>query len=193
MTPARELIRRGLLVFPPPGTQFPGRNGRKKAYVVDTRGAGADPVLRRWIVEALLGELHAGPPFDVVGGISKSGTAWAAWAAWAEDLPFANILLDAPRASGLQRQVEGKIAGRRVVLVDNWIRSGASIRRAAEVVADAGGEAVAAVAIVSSGPVQLGLPVRAAWDIGELLRAAGRRNGGSAAVSLSEPVGEERR
>lgn len=170
---AIEVVRLGLIKFPVPGTVFPGRLcGTDKTYVIDARGAGSYPVLRRIIVAELLKEASLLPDFDVFAGISKSGTVWAAWSAWATDTPFANVLLDGPRASGLQREVEGEVSGQRVVLVDNWIRSGTSISKAIDVIQRAGGIAVGALTIVRNHDVNLTIPLRSPWTIGDLLEAA---------------------
>jgi orotate phosphoribosyltransferase len=171
---ANRAIELGLLKFPPPGTVFPSRGSGNtgKAYVIDARGAGSCPELRRIIVEALLEHAAGLPTFDIFAGISKSGTVWAAWCAWAAGYPFANVLLDGPRASGLQREVEGDVTAKRVLLVDNWVRSGDSIAKAADVVTRAGGIPVAALTVVRNGNVNLALPLASAWAIAELLDAA---------------------
>lgn len=136
---AGDAVRAGLLHFPASGVSLPGRKAGVKDYVINTRGAGALLELRGLIVTALSATALEAPAFDTVGGVAKAGTAWGAWLAWAMDKPFANILLDGPRASGLRREVEGDVAGRRVLIVDNWARSGASLRAAATVVERAGG------------------------------------------------------
>lgn len=167
-----KAIKAGLLVFAPPGTGFPGRGADSLPFLIDSRGAGTKLELRELVVKGLAAEAAACTPFDVIAGVAKAGTPWGAWLAWAKRLPFANVLLDGPRGSGLQREVEGDVGGRRVALVDNWVRSGASIRQAAEVVKRAGGTPVAVLAIVKTGEPNVGLPVRAIWEIGELLGAA---------------------
>jgi len=166
-------VRLGLLKFPAAGTTFPGRStGGPKKYVIDTRGAGMNPALRRVIVTELLKECGQLPAFDVLGGISKSGTIWAAWAAWASNKPFANILLEGKRESGLQREVEGDVQGLRVLLVDNWARSGNSILKAAEVVSRVGGIPVAALTVVRRDDIGLPFPLSSPWTISQLLDAA---------------------
>jgi orotate phosphoribosyltransferase len=172
MNDAQLAVHYGLLRFAPPDKPFPGRNGVAKPFVVDTRGAGVHLPLRTLVVERLNAQAMASPAFDVVAGLAKSGTVWAAWLAWHMDKPFANVLLDGPRASGLQRQVEGEVAGKRVLLIDNWVRSGTSIRQAFDIIKMAGGHPVAALAIVRRATLDLGLPFFAAWDLAELLEAA---------------------
>lgn len=169
-----QAINLGLLKFPPPGEFFPGRGGASKHFVIDTRGAGTILPLRRLIVDEMQAIFRALPPFDVLAGIAKSGTVWAAWVAWANDLPFANVLLDGPRSSGLQREVEGDISGRRVLLVDNWMRSGDSFVRAKEVVLRSGGRPVGGITIVRFSEKEIGLPMESIWELKDLLLIAKR-------------------
>lgn len=176
MNPAAA-VQAGLLVFPPNGGTFPGRGVEPLRFLVDSRGAGANLPLRAMIVEGLCAAAAKSPAFDVVGGVAKAGTIWAAWLAWMEAKPLATVILDGPRSSGLQRQVEGDVAGKRVLLVDNWIRSGVSIDKAADIVAKAGGDPVGVVAIARTGAPPIGLPLQAVWDVEELLAAAGGRVG----------------
>lgn len=171
MTRESRAIDLGLIRFAPPGRPFPGRGGNPKPYVVDTRGAGSNVGLRDLIVDQMRAARAAFPDHDVVAGIAKSGTIWAAWLAWAEGLPFANVLLDGPRASGLQREVEGDVRGRRVLLIDNWARSGRSLREGIDVVDRAGGRAIGVLTVVRDQPVDLGIPHLGAWELKDLLTA----------------------
>jgi orotate phosphoribosyltransferase len=174
------VIQAGLLVFPPKGNGFPPRNGRPLPFLIDSRGAGTDIPLRNMVVEGLRVRLQDMPQFDVIGGISKAGTIWAAWLAWVEQRPYATVILDPPRQSGLQRAVEGEVAGKRVLLIDNWVRSGASVVKAIDVVTQAGGVAVGALAIVTDGMAAAGVPLQAIWHIDELLCAADKAGKGRA-------------
>lgn len=172
MSNAHDAVARGLILFPPAGQTFPGRHGGTKDYVINTRGAGAILELRALIVEQLSRCAESGPEFDVVGGLAKAGTSWGAWLAWVLNKPFANVLLDGARASGLQREVEGDVASLRVLIVDNWTRSGRSLAQGATVVERAGGRCVGGLTVVRHGRAECGLPLQAAWSIGELLSAA---------------------
>jgi orotate phosphoribosyltransferase len=173
MTTARMAVQLGLVKFSPSGQSFPGRSGGSpKSYVLDTRGAGSHLQLRELILEELRKQARTLPRFDVFGGISKSGTIWGAWCALLENIPFANILLDGARESGLQRDVEGDVVGRKVLLVDNWIHSGDSILKATEVIQRAGAVPVAALSVARHCTVSLPIPIASAWTITELLDAA---------------------
>lgn len=168
----RAAIDAGLLVFAPEGTCFPARGNRSLPFLINSRGAGTNLPLRRMIVDGLSACLPTLPEFDVIGGISKAGTVWAAWLAWAGHRPYATVHLDAPRSSGLQRVVEGEVAGRRMLLVDNWIRSGSSLAKAVEVVKQVGAIPIGALAIATDGVAEVGIPLKAIWHIDELLSAA---------------------
>lgn len=168
----RKALELGLLRFPPAGEFFPARGGGRKLFLTDTRGAGVKLALRKLIVEEMRERLSAFNSFDVVGGLAKSGTMWGAWLSWICELPFANVLLSGPRASGLQREVEGDVTGKRVLLIDNWIQSGSTIRKGQDVIQRAGGTAEGVLVIVRFKKGDLGIPVEAIWELEELLNAA---------------------
>lgn len=175
-TTAQSAVGLGLLRFPPPGQSFPGRRGGAgKRFLVDSRGAGADPRLRALILAELGINLHSLPaPPQAIAGLAKSGMTWGAWLALLTGLPYATVLLDGPRSAGLRREVEGEIGGLRTVLVDNWVASGASLVQAAEIVGRHGGEVVGALAVSGSATPALSFPVRVALDLRSLLLAADR-------------------
>lgn len=170
-----NVLRLGLLRFPEEGKTFPGRHGNAKQYLIDTRGAGTKVDLRSAIVKRLqmrLAEIRtATKSVDVIAGLSKSGTIWGAWLAWQEGLPFANVLSE-PRSAGLQRQVEGDVQSRSVVLVDNWSRTGTSVNTACSAVSSCGGSVVAILTIVSHPSVSVAAPLYSGWQLRELLDGA---------------------
>ena len=170
----REVVLQGLLRFPSAGKTFPSRSGSGKNYVLDTRGAGANLELRRLVVNALQTQAESCSPFHVIAGLAKSGTIWAAWLAWEMEIPCVSVLLDGRRTSGLQREVEGDVAGKLILVIDNWARSGDSIRKASEAVKRAGGTPVAALTIARNSDLDLGLPFRSVFEIEDLLAVAER-------------------
>ena len=174
MTDSRiqEVLKQGLLLFPPVGESFASRGGEKKLFLIDARGAGVKLTLRKAIIEAMCERLSNFNSFDVVGGVAKSGTMWGAWLSWTCELPFANVLLDGPRASGLQREVEGEVAGKRVLLIDNWIRSGSSIRKGQDAIQRAGGTVEGVLVLVRFKKENLGIHVEALWELEDLLNGA---------------------
>jgi orotate phosphoribosyltransferase len=141
--------------------------------VVDTRGLGTRPHL-----EALIAATIATNAVDagatLLGGVANSGTAWAASAARAAGLPHCNVLVDGPRTKGLGRHVEpDDIAGHRMVLIDNWLSTGGSLRTARRIVESLG--ATVCGAIVVSAATEVidldGLHVAVLWPR-DLLQAA---------------------
>lgn len=173
-TSASQAVALGLLRIAPAGTLFPGRAGGVGTPVIaDVRGALSQVQLRCLIVDCLEKALQkACPDADVIAGVAKAGIAWAALLAWRAQKPCAVVNLDGPRASGLQRQVEGDVDGRRVALVDNLVRSGASLDLASRVVADVRGHVVGALTIVGDPGVRLGFPIQSLWSLRELLEAS---------------------
>ena len=138
---AKTAVQLGLLRVAPAGTTFPGRKGASgMAWLADIRGALAVPPLRRLIVRTLSQRIRREyPNAEMVVGLSKAGVAWAALAAWDLALPGGVVHLDGPRQSGLQRQVEGAVAGRSIVLIDNLTRTHFSLIKAAQIIeAEAG-------------------------------------------------------
>ncbi|MCB1088041.1 MAG: hypothetical protein KDM63_13405 [Verrucomicrobiae bacterium] len=172
-TNARAAVRLGLLRFPPNGTGFPGRKGRPpKPYVVDARGAGALPGLRRLIVDALKHRISNFGGIEAVAGLATSGMIWGALVAEACGLPYATIRLDGPRPSGLRREIEGEIRGLRTILVDNWIRSGESLVQAALIARREEVDVAGTLVISGRIPEDFALPILTAFPLGDLERAA---------------------
>lgn len=130
--------RQGLIKFSAQQS-FANRNrpgGR--SFLVDSRGSGTNLTLRRMIINALTEGLFTLPECGVIGGVANSGTQWAGILSHKFNMPFANILKE-PRKSGMKRQVEGDIYGKKVVLVDDWMDTGGSILTAVETVKAHGG------------------------------------------------------
>lgn len=171
---ANEAVRLGILRIAPEGGRFPGRNGEPGTPVIaDVRGALARLDLRRLIVHGLADRLmHDFPTAEIVAGVAKAGVPWGAVIGWHLDLPAAVINLEGPRASGLQRQIEGDVAGRRIVLIDNLSRSGASLRQAAEIVTEAGGNVLGALTVIGTSGSYLGVTMCSLCSMSELLDAA---------------------
>jgi len=168
---AIRAVHLGLLRLAPQDSPFPGRKGNEKPYIIDARGAGTNIKLRLLIVSLLSDLLQTYEPFDVIGGVSKSGVTWGSWLAWDKRAAYATVLPDGPRTSGLQRSVEGDVRGKRVVLVDNWVRTGESLSQAIEQVSIAGGEVVGAVAIARHEASSVGFKLSTIWTDSELLEA----------------------
>jgi orotate phosphoribosyltransferase len=144
-------------------------------FVVDTRGLGTRPHLEA-LVAATIAVNAVSVGATLLGGVANSGTVWAASAARAAGLQHCNVLVDGPRAKGLGRQVEpDDIAGRRLVLVDNWLSTGGSLRTARRIVESLGASVCGAVVVSAATDVwELdGFPVAVLWPR-DLLQATGR-------------------
>jgi orotate phosphoribosyltransferase len=174
MNSAAAAVRLGLLKFAPPGSDFPGRAGVAGVPVLaDIRGALSNVPLRSLIVQELAKILRDRfPRANVLAGVAKAGISWAAMLADRAAMEAAVVNLNGPRASGLQREVEGDVAGRRVVLIDNLIALGGSLRKSAAVVAGAGGEVIGALTVIADPGAPLEFETRSLWTQRELIDAA---------------------
>lgn len=124
-----------------------------RSFLVDSRGTGTNLKLRMMVVNALTEELSNLPEYDVIAGVANSGTQWAGILAFKLNMPFCNILKE-PRKSGMKRQVEGDINGKKIVLVDDWMNTGGSIITAVETVKAHGGIPVGILLIAGEEAVQ---------------------------------------
>jgi orotate phosphoribosyltransferase len=171
---AQSAVKLGLLRIAPADRPFPGRAGGPAVSVLaDVRGAFDNIPLRVLIIEGLITKLIGHfPVAEGVVGLAKAGTPWAAVVADRTRKLAAFANLDGARASGLQRRVEGSVVGRRVVLVDNLFSSGESLRKAADIVVDAGGEVVGALTVIADPGATLEFAVHSLWSLNELIGAA---------------------
>jgi orotate phosphoribosyltransferase len=171
---AQEAVLLDLLRVAPEGHVFPGRHGGPgHRLIVDVRGAISNLRLRHLI----LGELGLCmatefPDAEVVAGMAKAGISWAAMLAERRAMPAAVIHMDGPRASGLQREVEGEVAGSRIVLLDNFVSSGESLHQAAGIARRAGARVIGAITIFADQSPSLPIPVRSLWTEKQLIDAA---------------------
>jgi orotate phosphoribosyltransferase len=174
MSSAVIAVHLGLLKFAPRGAVFPRRAGASGVPVLaDVRGALSNVPLRSLIVQELtkaLGEHF--PHTNVVAGVAKAGISWAAMLADRVAIGAAVVNLDGPRASGLQREIEGEVAGRRIVIVDNLVARGGSLRHSAAVIANAGGEVIGALTVIADPGAPLEFETRSLWTQRELIDAA---------------------
>lgn len=180
----------GLLrVARPTGARFPGRNGAPgMPYIADIRGALGDLDLRQLITRGLVARFRQDfDAADMVVGIAKAGISWGTLLAWELGLPAGIVHLDGPRKSGLQRQIEGAVAGRKVVLIDNLTRSHSSLISAARLVEAEGGTITGAMTVVGleTGPA----PFRVSTLCAESdLEREGLRQGVLSPAHLHGPV-----
>ncbi len=106
----------------------------------------ADPVLLHDVAGALARELPRHT--DCVVGIALGGVPLAV-ALSAASRVRASFYRPAPKTYGTCRQIEADaVSGSRVVVVDDVVRSGAQVLRAAEILGEAGATVVAAVCVL---------------------------------------------
>jgi orotate phosphoribosyltransferase len=167
-----EAATLGLIKFSPLQS-FAHRNRTGgRSFLVDSRGTGTNLRLRTIVIDALADALFKLPKCDVVGGVANSGTQWASTVAYKLNMPFCNVLKE-PRKSGMKRQIEGSIEGKRIVLVDDWMNTGGSILNAVEIVKSHGGIPVGLLLIAGDETVQHKFEIPYAFAIStQLLIAA---------------------
>jgi len=106
----------------------------------------ADPVLLRDVAIALARELPR--PIDNVVGIALGGVPLAVALSAATGIRV-SFYRPAPKSYGTCRQLEAdSVYGRRVVVVDDVVRSGAQVLRAADVLHEAGATVVAVMCVL---------------------------------------------
>ena len=169
---ALEAVKLGILRVASKGHPYPGKHGNYKPYVVDSRGAGTNIELRTLILNEMQCALLELTPYDVIGGIAKSGIMWGSMLAQILQQPYATILPDEPRKSGLQRQIEGDVVGANVVLIDNWSRTGRTIEAATKKVFDAGGKVSGVILISCPNALEVEIThCKVIWTLPELIEA----------------------
>src|SRR4051812_40405454 len=125
-------VELGLLAISPEDRPFRGRKGGPPSEVlIDVRGAASNVPLRSVLFGALMNELATFCLDASIGGVSRGGFVFGSPLAWVSGRPFVGVLPDGPRDSGLQRAVEGVVINRKVVLIDNVLTGGGSLRAAA--------------------------------------------------------------
>ena len=171
---ALTAVRLGLLCIASEGQPFPGRNGGPPGEAIfDSRGAPAAPLLRTVVLGALMVELARFPEDAVIAGLRSSGLVFGAQLAAFSSRPFVTVWPDSNRQSGLQRAVEGDVSGKPVVLFDNALATGDSLRLAAARVTESGGKVAGALMIGAyREPPAFSFPVIRLFTISQLLHAA---------------------
>ena len=147
---ARVILRRGLVRFDEPVTLASGQKSRE---FIDGKAAlsrGEDLELACRMLVHLVWDL----PFDAIGGLTLGADQFAHVVAVLARKEWFVVRKD-PKGRGTNRLVEGAKVGSgwRVLLADDVVTTGGSIRRACETVEQLGAEVVGAVALVDRGEV----------------------------------------
>ena len=138
--------------------------------LLDSRGLLGAAEGRALMVDLLAPHIQERGSDVVLGGVANSGSVLGVLLAERLTLDFVNVLVDGPRKRGLRRQLEPEhpLEGRDVVLVDNWVSSGASLLEAARLIRSANGAVAGALTVSASSkfatesfpiPVHLGIPL----------------------------------
>lgn len=133
-----------------PQEPFTWTSGIKSPIYCDNRLTMAYPEVRNYIAEAFAKLITSQyPDAQVIAGTATAGIPHAAWVADKLNLPMAYIR-DKAKGHGKQNQIEGLISpGQKVVVIEDLISTGGSSIKAAQAVQEAGGEALAVLAIFS--------------------------------------------
>jgi len=133
-----------------PEQPFTWTSGIKSPIYCDNRLTMSHPQVRDAIAEgfaSLIREHY--PQAEVVAGTATAGIPHAAWVAQKLGLPMIYVR-DKAKGHGKQNLIEGEVpAGKKVVVIEDLISTGGSSLKAAQAVNEAGGEALAVLAIFS--------------------------------------------
>ncbi len=127
-------------------------SGKEADYYVDMRRVTLDGVASP-LVGRVMNDLTADLVFDAVGGLTLGAdpvaTAMLHATAAAGSRLDAFVVRKAAKGHGLQRRIEGtKVAGRKVLVVEDTSTTGGSALTAVEAVREAGGDVVAVAVVV---------------------------------------------
>ncbi|TDJ04817.1 MAG: orotate phosphoribosyltransferase [Deltaproteobacteria bacterium] len=133
-----------------PKNPFSYASGLKGPIYCDNRKALSHVLERKKIVEGLLQQIKdSGVKFDSVCGLATAGIPHAAWVAEKLDLPMIYVRGKA-KEHGKKNQIEGDFkAGDKVILIEDLVNQGSSLRTAVEALQGAGLEPQACFCIVN--------------------------------------------
>ncbi len=122
--------------------------GTSRVYV-DLRGLPSRPEAFRPLAAMLAGTIVAAglDQAEVVAGVATGGVPWAAAVAGILWKPLAYVRPE-KKGHGTRRSVEGSVDGRSVVVIDDVVTSGGSLKKAIGKLQEAGARVLAAVVIV---------------------------------------------
>lgn len=140
----RELVEKGMVRF---GT-FTLTSGKKSPYYIDLRRMYAYPELSRSVALKLIRLAESlRIRFEVVVGIATAGVPLATYIACLSSKPLAYVRKEA-KMHGLSRLVEGDVAGREVLLVDDVATTGSSLLHGVRAIRECGGRVSHALVVI---------------------------------------------
>ena len=133
-----------------PQSPFSYASGLKGPIYCDNRKALSHVKERQEIVDGLLQLIESsGVKFDSVCGLATAGIPHAAWVADKLNLPMIYVRGKA-KEHGKKNQIEGDFkAGDKVILIEDLVNQGSSLRGAVEALKDSGLEPLACFCIVN--------------------------------------------
>jgi len=133
-----------------PQEPYTWTSGIKSPIYCDNRLTMSHPNVRETIANgfaAVISEFY--PQADVVAGTATAGIPHAAWVSQKLGLPMIYVR-DKAKGHGKQNLIEGQLKpGQKVVVIEDLISTGGSSLKAAQAVNEAGGQALAVLAIFS--------------------------------------------
>ncbi|MBC8164049.1 MAG: orotate phosphoribosyltransferase, partial [Roseiflexaceae bacterium] len=132
-TVAQTLLQAGAVVLRP-DAPFTFASGMRSPIYCDNRVLLGNLQARRVVVQAFA--QHIGQA-EVLAGPATGAIPWVAWVSELCGLPMAYVRSEA-KAHGRGQQIEGAdLAGRRLLLLEDTVSTGASVLKAAEAVRSA--------------------------------------------------------
>ncbi|MFQ5887232.1 MAG: orotate phosphoribosyltransferase [Candidatus Hydrothermarchaeales archaeon] len=122
-------------------------SGKKSPYYIDLKNAYTDPKIMEMIVEGM-SEAMRGEKIDRIAGIEMGGVPIATALSLKTGLPFI-IIRKRERGHGTDKRIEGELrSGENVVVVEDVVTTGGSIKSGIEVIREMGGRCTKVIAVV---------------------------------------------
>lgn len=123
--------------------EFTLASGAKSSYYLDVKSALADPEVLHTVGREIAGMVT----FDVVAGVAVGGVSLAVATSLCSGKPYA-IIRAGEKTHGKGGRIIGKVAGHRVLLVEDVTTSGGSVIRGIEALRAAGAVVDTVVTVV---------------------------------------------
>jgi orotate phosphoribosyltransferase len=122
-------------------------SGEKSSYYIDLKNAYTYPHVMGGIVSGMIDQI-GGFSFDRIAGLELGAVPIAVALSMKTDVPFV-IVRKKKKGYGREKMIEGEVKkGENVLLVEDVVTSGSSLKQAAGIVRQAGGICARALAVV---------------------------------------------